>query len=316
MNIIFTTHSSFLKQNFPYLRQLLLGGGSDYFYQDDPTQPNYVASFSFQPQPVLKLEKFDQVDHLTHSNQLAYQPVYQDNAQPTPQVAALPNFWTEFANNLLNVFFGLLMLSASVVLIALYSPDLYRSIFKDKAQNNANSAAISQEKSLNNLAEAQSFAENQVEEPVPTPVQTRYLPEQNLNLPVGDWLTIPLIGVNTQLQKTPTAEEALSTGVWWVPEFGLPGDLTKPMIVSGHRYGWEWWWKSDYWRYHSFYRLPELQPGDLIEIISEQRKWTYEVYAGEEGTEITDYQADLILYTCKFLNSPLRVFRYAKLVKS
>jgi sortase (surface protein transpeptidase) len=306
MKIILATHSGFLEQNLPYLERILLGDLSRQINQEDPTQADYVASFAFQPQPVLKLEKIEQIKQSNESPtpQLA-------TAQPLSQASITSNFFTDFAHNLVNLFFGLLMLSASVVLIAFYTPDLYYSIFKNQAQSNTNNQ---------NIVAQEEVTDQPVEpEPELTPqpelTPARYLPDQNLNLPEGDWLTIPLIGVNTQLQKTTTAEEALATGVWWVPDFGLPGDLTKPMIVSGHRYGWKWWWKDDYWRYHSFYRLPELQPGDLIEIISEQRKWTYEVYAGEEGTEITDYQADLILYTCKFLNSPLRIFRYAKLMR-
>lgn len=140
------------------------------------------------------------------------------------------------------------------------------------------------------------------------------LPPQDPNLPAGEWLIIPRIGVRTELQATEDEEEALKTGVWMVPEYGRPGDKNKPVILAAHRYGWQWWWQTDYWKYHSFYNLPELQPGDLIETIVDQRKYTYEVYAGEEGEEISDYYADMILYTCKYLNSPLRHFRYARLV--
>jgi hypothetical protein len=139
-------------------------------------------------------------------------------------------------------------------------------------------------------------------------------PPFNENLPVGDWLIIPRIGVRSTLQPTENYEEALTTGIWLDPHFGRPGDRKVPMIVAGHRFGFQWWWQDDYWKYHSFYLLPDLEPGDKIEVISGQRKYSYEIYAGEEGSEITDYQADLIVYTCKFLDSPIRIFRYAKLV--
>jgi hypothetical protein len=145
-------------------------------------------------------------------------------------------------------------------------------------------------------------------------VRQEYVPPVDITLPEGDWIIIPRIGVRTQLQATAQASEALETGVWLVPDFGRPGDKDLPMIAAAHRYGWQWWWKSDYWKYHSFNKLPELEPGDLVEVISGQQKWIYEIYAGEEGEEITDYSADLILYTCKFLKGPLRHFRYARLV--
>lgn len=142
-----------------------------------------------------------------------------------------------------------------------------------------------------------------------------YLPEKDESLPEGNWVVIPRIGVRTEMLQTEQPEDALPIGVWWVPDFGVPGDQDKPIILVAHRYGYKWWWKDDYWKYHSFNLLPELEPGDLVEVIVDQRKWTYEIYAGEEGEEITDYQADLILYTCKFLNSPIRHFRYARLVE-
>jgi|GEM_PF-583412 hypothetical protein len=147
------------------------------------------------------------------------------------------------------------------------------------------------------------------------PSKKSYKPPYNPDLPDGDWLIIPRIGVRSQLQQTENYEDALSTGIWWAPDFGKPGDRSKPMILAGHRYGFDWWWEDDYWKYHSFYLLPDLEPGDRIEVIADHRKWVYEVYAGEEGSQINDYQADLILYTCKHLDSPVRIFRYAKLVE-
>ena len=139
-------------------------------------------------------------------------------------------------------------------------------------------------------------------------------PPYNENLPEGDWLIIPRIGVRSLLQLTEHYEDALTTGVWLAPDFGRPGDNDLPMIVAGHRFGFKWWWQDDYWKYHSFYLLPDLEPGDTVEVISEKRKYLYEIYAGKEGTEITDYSADLILYTCKYLDSPIRIFRYARLL--
>lgn len=147
------------------------------------------------------------------------------------------------------------------------------------------------------------------------PSKRSYKPVFNANLPEGNWLVIPRIGVRSQLQQTENFEDALETGLWWVPDFGKAGDRNKPMIVAGHRYGFDWWWKDDYWRYHSFYSLPELEVGDRVEVISGQRKWVYEIYGGEEGEQITDYEGDLILYTCKHLDSPVRIFRYAKIVE-
>jgi len=141
-----------------------------------------------------------------------------------------------------------------------------------------------------------------------------YQPAFDPDLPEGEWLSIPRIGVRSALIETPDSAEALKRGLWLVPGYGHPADNSLPIIVAAHRFGWSWWWQSDYWQYNSFYRLPETEPGDVIEVIADQRKWIYEIYAGEEVDEITDYDADLILYTCKFLNSPIRHIRYARLI--
>lgn len=149
-----------------------------------------------------------------------------------------------------------------------------------------------------------------------TPSRQVVLPPKDDSLPDGEWLIIPSIGVNTEIQENTDSAVALEKGVWRVPDYGQPGDTTKPIILAAHRYGYIWWWRkgSQYWKYNSFYLLPQLQPGDLIEVISDKRKYEYEVYAGEKGTEITDYNADMILYTCEFLNGDTRYFRYARLL--
>lgn len=141
-----------------------------------------------------------------------------------------------------------------------------------------------------------------------------YVPEKDESLPEGKWLVIPRIGVRTQLLEDENADDALSKGVWKVPGYAEAGDTTQPMILAAHRFGYFLWGQGDYWKYNSFYYLPDTEPGDIVEIIDDQRKWTYEIYAGEEGDLITDYDADMILYTCKFINSPVRHFRYARLV--
>jgi hypothetical protein len=145
--------------------------------------------------------------------------------------------------------------------------------------------------------------------------QSSYIPPFNPNLPEGDWLEIPLIGVRGQYQQTEDPNDTLDSGIWLDPKYGKPGDRSGlPIIMAAHRYGWKWWWKDDYWKYNSFYNLPETKPGDIIEITSGQRKYLYEIYAADEGEQITDINADLILYTCKHLDSSIRHFRYARLI--
>ena len=109
-------------------------------------------------------------------------------------------------------------------------------------------------------------------------------------------------------------ERGLERGVVRIPDFGRTGDRDLPMILAAHRFGFRWWWENDYARQHSFYYLPDLRPGDLVTIIDGGRRWYYEIYASSEGVKITDEKADLVLYTCKYLNSNQRYFQYARLI--
>jgi len=149
----------------------------------------------------------------------------------------------------------------------------------------------------------------------PTPqLAPDWLPEKDESLPGGQYLSIPIIGVDTVLWegKTEDYEMVLRKGVWRVPEMPKP-DEGQPVILAAHRFGYLEW-TNEYRRKNSFFNLPKLVPGDEIEIVWDQRRFTYRVERVAEGEEIEDYYSDLILYTCKFLVSPVRIFVYADLV--
>ena len=135
-------------------------------------------------------------------------------------------------------------------------------------------------------------------------------PELDTNLPKEKILQIPKIGVETEILEGDNYIELLEQGVWKANEFGSPED-DLVMILAAHRYGYITW-TSEYRDKNSFYHLPKTRVGDTVEIIWEQRLYEYEIYKIDENTEITDYNADLILYTCKLFNSPERIFRYAR----
>lgn len=221
------------------------------------------------------------------------------DARNSHKSAIVPKPWSK---RVLSSFLSIVSLFSIVVALVIFVPAAYYLVFP--------ADVIEITPPEQGTAFGGSFEDPIVE----VPEEKAYLPPKDESLPEGDWLIIPRIGVRTQLRETENPEEALAKGVWQVPDFGDPGDREEPMILAAHRYGWQWWWKDDYWRYHSFNLLPDTEPGDRIEVISDQRKWVYEIYAGEEGEDITDYNADLILYTCKFLQGPLRHFRYARLI--
>ena len=135
------------------------------------------------------------------------------------------------------------------------------------------------------------------------------------NLTRDTLLTIPSIGVNTVVNESTyeTYEEALRKGVWRVPDFGTPFDRSKPTILAAHRFGYLVW-TNKFRRENSFFNLPKLKVGELVQITHKQRKYIYEVYGESRGEEISDYSANLILYTCETLNSKIRIFKYARLL--
>lgn len=150
---------------------------------------------------------------------------------------------------------------------------------------------------------------------VEAPVQkTVHEPPFDSRLPIINHLTIPSIGVDTDIEEATyqNYEEALKKGVWRVSDFGSPdGQTDSPVILAAHRFGYLAW--SNLFRHQSsFFNLPKVKVGDTVSIVWRQRKYTYEVYATDRAEEISDYSADLILYTCETLNGPERIFVYAK----
>jgi sortase (surface protein transpeptidase) len=143
-----------------------------------------------------------------------------------------------------------------------------------------------------------------------------YQPPFDAALPLENRLEIPSIGVTTKIVEEPLEryEEAFRVGVWRVPDFGDAYNREKPMILAAHRFGYLAW-SNQYRRENSFFNLPKLEIGETVEVIWGQRRYLYEIYAGEEAPEITNYGADLILYTCKFLESDVRIFKYGRLIE-
>jgi sortase (surface protein transpeptidase) len=143
-----------------------------------------------------------------------------------------------------------------------------------------------------------------------------YQPRYDPKLPGENRLKIAAIGVSTPIYEATldNYEKALKKGVWRIADFGSPFSRAKPTILAAHRYGYLAW-SIPYRLKNSFYNLPKLKVGETVEIIWRQRKYTYEIYAESKGEEVEDYSASLILYTCESLNSPARIFKYARLLE-
>lgn len=312
MSLVLLTQPSLLRTHFAYTRRRLLG------FQT-AKKPQTLASSRLQPAlpeieeisvPALITEQFPKLpalvkvaDSVIEDTNTPKQPKKADSVAPTPFQAKIESrrsqvtpWWKSMTKGVLTIVMIVTLGLASVIII----PEVYFSVFS------------SQSAVADVASEALSTSQIKDEKPV---VEQPYMPEKDETLPEGTWLSIPSIGVDSEARDTANPDEALDQGVWMVPDFGRPGDYTQPTILAAHRFGWDWWWQSDFWKLNSFYLLPDTQVGDRIEVIYDQRKWVYEIYAAEEGELISDYDADLILYTCKYLNSPVRYFRYAKVVK-
>jgi sortase (surface protein transpeptidase) len=138
-------------------------------------------------------------------------------------------------------------------------------------------------------------------------------PPFNPDLPQGYFVLIPKFGINSPITVSKDYKQALHKGTWIVSDYGTPEDNSLPIILAAHRYGYASWATEKRNRI-AFYNLPNTKIGDSVSIYWNQREYIYEIYGKEEGRYITDYTADLILYTCKYYNSPIRIFRYANRV--
>ncbi len=142
---------------------------------------------------------------------------------------------------------------------------------------------------------------------------TPSLPPFDPSLPTDNGLIIDKIKVRGQIHEGDDWQSLLKTGIWRVPNFGTPDNNQQPIILAAHRWGYLSWTNS-FRTLNSFYNLPKLEVGDQVEIDWNQRKYIYEVYKSEIGDKISDYSANLILYTCELWNSPTRILKYAKRV--
>lgn len=151
----------------------------------------------------------------------------------------------------------------------------------------------------------------------PTPPQIT-LPEKDSSLTETNTLIIPKIGVKAKIITGKDPLKALDKGPWIVYNYATPEqnylqETTKSIIIASHRFGYSSW-TTEYRNKISFFNLPDTKVGDKVVIIWNQREYIYQIFKLDENKYIKDIDADLILYTCKYYNSPIRIFRFANLV--
>jgi sortase (surface protein transpeptidase) len=200
------------------------------------------------------------------------------------------------------LIFGIVLIFFAFSIIAItFYPQIWYSLSKTATEIEATTI----QEQLTEIEEYEPEEESKKPEITLPPVDTS-LPKENL-------LRIATIGVDSEISQEQDPDKGLDKGIWMVPDFGTPEINDLPIIIAAHRFGYVYW-SSDFRQKSSFYNLPKLKVGDRVQIIWNQRSYEFEVYKAEDNTQITDYEADLILYTCRMYNSPVRVFRYLKRV--
>ena len=153
-----------------------------------------------------------------------------------------------------------------------------------------------------------------VEEP-PEEEDLLVLPDAKPELPVENRIYIPKIGVNAEIYTDENPNVALDKGPWIIPDYANPEsrylqESFRPILIASHRFGYSSW-STEKRNSISFFNLPNTQIGDNIIIVWNQREYVYTIFDMDESTFVKETDADLILYTCMYYNSPNRLFRYA-----
>lgn len=137
--------------------------------------------------------------------------------------------------------------------------------------------------------------------------------EKDTSLPSTNTLRIGKIGVNTAIREGNNEEAALAKGVWRMPGYGNPINNDKPLILAAHRWG-PTGISDEYRNTNMFINLPQMKPGDEIEVIWDQKLYKYEVKKATVENNVSQLN-DLILITCQYYNSPERIIVYADRVE-
>jgi hypothetical protein len=143
-------------------------------------------------------------------------------------------------------------------------------------------------------------------------------PLYDLSLPDGKWLIADRIGIkaeiltNASINDHKTVDRLLQRGLYLYPDHQNFGWQGETVIIAGHHYN---TWLSPQSSAQNFQHLSQFIIGDRLEIISDHKKWTYEIFMMEQSAQISSVKSDLILYTCVWWwDSDLRLFVYARLL--
>lgn len=165
---------------------------------------------------------------------------------------------------------------------------------------------------------SQPIFKDQEKETIPVVEVAKILPPKDENISEVNKLIVPSIGINAEIIGGENSTKALYRGPWMVPDYANPesnylDQTDRSIIIASHRFGYSSWSREKR-DLISFYHLPETKVGNTVVIQWNQREYVYEIIDTDESDFIKPTSADLILYTCKYYNSDVRIFRFANLI--
>lgn len=210
-----------------------------------------------------------------------------------------------YMKNILNTFANLNLLLGVALLIIPVAFLLFSGV------NNNSYTSI---KADNEVPREQIVAPDYV--PVTnTDIKADIIVPQNEAITYGYRVKMPSHGLDTLIYECATPEcGLLKNAAWRIPEFGTPEDEGNITVLAAHRWGPDNF-STEKRIKELFYSFDKVKEGDLIEIEWNSKIYKYQVSFKEENTVITRDEDDLILFTCKYYDSPVRIVVYAKLIK-
>ena len=125
----------------------------------------------------------------------------------------------------------------------------------------------------------------------------------------GNKIIIPSVGTDGLIYECKTSTCGLDKGVWRLPDFGTPINTESPIVLAAHRWGRDDLPVSGKIK-NLFYNLDKVVVGDQVNLLWDGKLYAYQVSATEESNHIS-HNDDLILVTCKYYNSDIRIIVYA-----
>ncbi len=208
----------------------------------------------------------------------------------------MKNALNTFAN--INIYIGIALLVIPVIFLLFTGVN--NNSYTTVSANNTNQEILSEEV-IDPSYKADSTRISTTEQIlVPTKNAVTY----------GNKIQVKSVGIDALIYECATSVCGLTKGVWRLPDFGTPINDNSPIVLAAHRWGPDNLSTADRIK-NLFYNADKIFEGDMIELTWNNKVYKYKVTYKEENSYITK-NSDLILVTCKYYNSDIRIIVYAK----